>query len=60
MNFMWSVLLLECNRMLEQVVSKIFWGHSTKQKGICKLVNEVRSSGSLMDKKVGRKAYVRA
>ena len=58
MNFMWSVVLLECDRMLEPVVSKIFQDHSSKSEGICKLINEVRSARSLMGKKVGRKAYV--
>jgi hypothetical protein len=60
MNFMWSMVLLECDRMLEPIVSKIFFDHSTKHKGICRLINEVGSAGSLMDKKVGRKAYVPA
>jgi len=57
---MWSVVLSECDRMLEPTVSKIFQDHSTKHKGICKLINEVRSAGSLMDKKVGRKSCVHA
>jgi len=57
---MWSVVLLECDRMLELIVSKMFQDQSTKHKGICKLINEVRSAGPLMGKKVGRKAYVHA
>jgi hypothetical protein len=57
---MWSVVLLERDRMLELIVSKMFQDQSTKHKGICKLINEVRSAGPLMGKKVGRKAYVHA
>jgi hypothetical protein len=30
-NIMWNVVLLECNRMLVQIVSKILRDHSSKR-----------------------------
>jgi len=48
---MWSVVLLDCDRMSENMMLKIFQARISSSGVVYKLINEVRSAWSLMDEK---------
>lgn len=50
-SYMWSVILLDCDRMSEKIMLKIFQARISSSMGVYKLINEVRSAWSLMDEK---------
>jgi len=51
---MWSVVLLDCDRMSEKIILNIFQACFSSLLGVYKLINEVRSAWSLMDEKFAK------
>jgi len=45
-SYMWSVVLLDCDRMSEKIMLKIFQARISSLLGLYKLINEVRSAWS--------------
>lgn len=48
-SYLLSVILLDCDRMLEKTMLKIFQARISSSMGMCKRINEVWSAWSLMD-----------